>query len=72
MPLLLATQEVRSGGLQIETSPGKKLARSHLNKQARCGGDAHNHSCVGGIDRRIKIQGSQRKSVKTYPKKYLK
>jgi hypothetical protein len=40
----------------FEASPGKKLVRAHLSKQAGGGGTACNPNYVGGVGRRIKVQ----------------
>jgi hypothetical protein len=53
------------GGTGLETRPGKKLVRPHLDKQVVCGG-AHLLSYIG---RRIMVQGRpQAKSVRPYLK----
>lgn len=38
MPVIPATREVEGEGMQVESSLGKKLARSHFNQQAGCAG----------------------------------
>jgi hypothetical protein len=52
MPVLQATQEAEIR--KFKSSPGKKLVKSHLNKQSRHGS---NHSYMGGIGRRIRVPG---------------
>jgi hypothetical protein len=38
IPIILGTWEAEIGRINDEANPGKKLMRSCLNRQARCGG----------------------------------
>jgi hypothetical protein len=53
--VILAYNPSNMGGSWFKVSPGKKkkLARHYLNKHA------YNHSYVGGVGKRIVVQGRQ-------------
>jgi hypothetical protein len=64
------TEDGRSG-LWFYASPGKKLARSHLDQAGR--GGAHPWSqLVGGICRRVSVQVGPRQKQDTLSEKQLK
>jgi hypothetical protein len=52
------------GGLWFKASPGKKLAKLHLNKQAECG-SMH----LSDVGKRVAIKASLGKKHKILPEK---
>jgi hypothetical protein len=55
-PLIIpATQKAERDQEDCSSRPDKKLAKPHLNQQARCGGSYLWYSYLGGIDRRIAV-----------------
>jgi hypothetical protein len=66
MPKILATQQAEIRGSQFHASLGKKSVRSYLNQKSGCSGS---HLYLGGIGRRLSVQGqSQAKCARPYPK----
>jgi hypothetical protein len=59
------------GGLRLEASPGKKLARPHPNNNKKLGVMLHtcHPSCAGSISRKIKVQASPGKKCEILPEK---
>jgi hypothetical protein len=57
LPVILASQEVRSERSQFKTRPGRRLGKPPLNYKPGIVVHIYNPSCVEGIGRRIKARG---------------
>jgi hypothetical protein len=56
MSVILATQEVEIGRIEVQDQPKKKISRTHLKKKKNCVIHIHNPSYAGGVSRRIMVQ----------------
>jgi hypothetical protein len=67
--IIPAMWEVEMARLWLEVSLGKKVNKTHLHKEARCGGTCYNPSSEGGRSMSILSMTNSGQKCKTLPEK---